>query len=177
MMKKYLITLLFVGVFLNMIQLGAQTVVNEKLFLYDTKVLENGRWEAEQEGKLYILKFKTVLQTIERIKIFPENSQIKYLSSPLTVKQNGKTVFEEKDDIFPLFSDEYQTEKEIKMEYFNVKWKEKGTVVLTIDPNNPDKMTWNYTQERGLMSMMMDPDFNQGKPKTPAHLVFYRKTE
>lgn len=95
MMKKYLITLLFVGVFLNMIQLGAQTVVNEKLFLYDTKVLENGRWEAEQEGKLYILKFKTVLQTIERIKIFPENSQIKYLSSPLTVKQNGKTVFAE----------------------------------------------------------------------------------
>lgn len=177
-MKKYLISLFFAGVFLMAFDLKAQTVINEELFLYDTKVFENGYWEAEQDGKIYILKFKIVLRTIDKtLNMFPENSQIKYISSPLTVKQNGIKIFEENDRQFPLYSDEYQTDKEIKMRYFNVKWKEKGTVVLAIDPNNPDKMTWNYTKERGFTSMLMDPDFNQGEQKTPAHLVFYRKTE
>ncbi|WP_373759834.1 hypothetical protein [Bacteroides heparinolyticus] len=177
-MKKYLISLFFAGVFLMAFDLKAQTVINEELFLYDTKVFENGYWEAEQDGKIYILKFKIVLRTIDKtLNMFPENSQIKYISSPLTVKQNGIKIFEENDRQFPLYSDEYQTDKEIKMRYFNVKWKEKGTVVLAIDPNNPDKMTWSYTTRDKIGGNIGDPTFNRGVQKTPTHLVFYRKTE
>ncbi len=131
-----------------------------------------------QESKIYILKFKIVLRTIDKtLNMFPENSQIKYISSPLTVKQNGIKIFEENDRQFPLYSDEYQTDKEIKMRYFNDKWKEKGTVVLAIDPNNPDKMTWSYTTRDKIGGNIGDPTFNRGVQKTPTHLVFYRKTE
>ncbi|WP_373787498.1 hypothetical protein [Bacteroides heparinolyticus] len=178
-MKKYLISLFFTGVFLMAFDLKAQNVINEKDFLNDTSIFERGHWKAKQGDKTYTLQFEVYLMDIDEKKftMYPANSKMKFLRSSLTISEKGTILVSQKGPRFPLSCYLYTKEKQLEMEYSNTEWKEKGTVVLTIDPNNPDKMTWSYTTRDRIGGNIGDPTFNRGVLKTPAHLVFYRKTE